>query len=316
MNQATATKVSQSMTDIDAAGRRPIQNYTMSMRAQRPHFGIHDEINCLPNPVPHRHEYFQIHVNLQGKTTHYLGSGQRPIEPGTVSFIMPFQVHYIPIMADASFYIINFSKNYLLPSLDLDGVEADEVSLDRVPELAPFRCQGMLDYAFDIEDTQRLETLCKRMAAEAAIDDTAGRLLIRGSLLELLGIVWRRFGDALRECEASGSQPQSRKQAIMRFTRHVTENLSGEITLASAAEACHLSPTHLAHLLKRETGKTFLELVTERRVDHAKSLLVFTNSSVTDICAKAGFSDASQFGRRFKQFVGSSPSEYRKMHQC
>jgi AraC-like DNA-binding protein/mannose-6-phosphate isomerase-like protein (cupin superfamily) len=292
-----------------------IQNYTMAARAQRSHFGIHDQSNCLPNPTPHRHEYFQIYVNLKGETTHFLGSGQRPIGPGTVSFVMPYRVHYIPNVADGSFYVINISKEYLLPALDLDVLEMDEVGLERAPELAPFRFQGFLDFQFDADDTTRMESLCKRMAVEAQRDDTASSILIRSCLLEMVGLVWRRYGDALRDCEANGLHLQSHKQAVLRFIRYVVKNLDQEITLTSAAAACYLSPTHLAHLLKKETGKTFLEIVTERRIDRAKSLLVFTGASINEVCATTGFTDVSHFARRFKQIVGASPTEYKKLHQ-
>jgi len=292
-----------------------IHNYTMALRAQRPHFGIHDQSNCLPNPAPHRHEYFQIYVNLKGSTTHYLGSGQRPIKPGTVSFVMPFRVHYIPNLPDGRFYVINASKGLLLPALDMDVLEMEEVPLHRAPELAPFRFQGFMDFVFRGKDASRLEALCRSMADEAARQDTASDMLIRGYLLELIGLVWRRYGDALSDHEARGLHLQSRRQAVLRFVRHITRNLRQELTLANTAEACYLSPTHLAHLLKKETGKTFLEIVTERRIDHAKSLLVFTDMPVGEVCENAGFTDLSHFARRFRQIVGLSPTEYKKLHR-
>ena len=106
-------------------------------RAQSAYFGIHNQSNCLPNPVAHRHEYFQIYVNLRGETTHYIGDQQRSIRPGTVSFVLPFVVHYIPNQADGQFYVINISKEYLLPSLDLDVFALSDVPLAHAPELAP-----------------------------------------------------------------------------------------------------------------------------------------------------------------------------------
>lgn len=314
MNQ-NATPLSEADVPGIFSDQESIHNYTMALRAQRPHFGIHDQTNCLPNPSPHRHEYFQIYVNLKGSTTHYLGSGQRPIAPGTISFVMPFRVHYIPNMLDGVFYVINVSKGFLLPSLDMDVLEMEEVPLSRAPELAPFRFQGFMDFRFRGKDFSHLKMLCQRMADEAARQDTASDMLIRACLLEMMGLVWRRYGDALTDYETRGVHLQSRRQAVLRFIRHINKNLSQEITLANAAEACYLSPTHLAHLLKKETGKTFLEIVTERRVDHAKSLLVFTDLSVSEICEGVGFADVSHFARRFKQVVGSSPSEYKKLHR-
>jgi len=40
------------------------------------------------------------------------------LRAGTVSFVLPFLVHYIPNAADGIFYIINISKDFLLPATD------------------------------------------------------------------------------------------------------------------------------------------------------------------------------------------------------
>ncbi|WP_223262326.1 AraC family transcriptional regulator [Variovorax beijingensis] len=295
-----------------------IRNYTMAARAQRAYFGIHDQSNCLPNPVPHRHEYFQIYVNTRGETRHYIGGSQRPIGPGTVSFVLPFLAHYIPNAADGVFHVINISKDYLLPSLDLDVFELSEVPLSRAPELAPFRFQHCLDFRFDAADTQHLQDLCERMAQEAQRppgEATASHLLIRSHLLNLIGMVWRRYGEEFRLCEAQGMVLQSYKQAVLRCIRYITQNLARELTLADAAQASHVSATHLSHLLKSETGKTFLELVTERRIERAKTLLAFTSASAAEIGESTGFGEPTHFARRFRQMTGSTPSAYRRRFQ-
>ncbi|WP_259651975.1 AraC family transcriptional regulator [Variovorax sp. UMC13] len=300
------------------AARAAISNYTMAARAQRAYFGIHDQSNCLPNPVPHRHEYFQIYVNTRGETTHYIGGSQRPIAAGTVSFVLPFLVHYIPNAADGVFHVINISKDYLLPALDLDVFELSEVPLSRAPELAPFRFQHCLDFRFDAHETLQLQDLCERMAQEAQRppgEDTASHLLIRSHLLHLIGMVWRRYGEDFRDCEARGMALQSYRPAVLRCIRYISQNLAQELTLGDAAQASHVSATHLAHLLKGETGKTFLELVTERRIERAKTLLVFTAASAAEIGESTGFGEPAHFARRFRQMVGSTPSAYRRSFQ-
>jgi len=302
----------------DGEKRASIRNYTMAARAQSAYFGIHDQSNCLPNPVPHRHEYFQIYVNIRGESTHYIGDQQRPIRSGTISFVLPFVVHYIPNPADGQFYVINISKEYLLPSLNLDVFALSDVPLAHAPELAPFRFQHCLDFQFDELDTHYLQQLCERMAQEALQSpsgDTASNLLIRSHLLNLIGMVWRRYGDKIRSCEASGRHLQPYKQSVLRCMRYITDNLSGELTLGDAAQASHVSATHLAHLLKNETGKTFLELVTERRIERAKSLLVFTSASAAEIGQSTGFGEPNNFARRFRQIVGSTPLAFRRQFQ-
>lgn len=301
------------------AARASISNYTMAARAQRAYFGIHDQSNSLPNPVPHRHEYFQIYVSIRGATTHHIGGHQRPIGPGTVGFVAPFMVHYIPNAPDGVFHIINASKEYLLPSLDHDVLELSEVPLRRAPELAPFRFQHCLDFRFGDVDTHKLHELCVEMAWEAKrapAEDPASQLLVRSHLLRLFGMVWRQYHDQFMQLDAQGVGMQTHKQAVVRCVRFIIHNLGQELTLSDAAQASCVSTTHLAHLLKSETGKTFLELLTERRMERAKTLLAFTSESAANIGECVGFNDPAHFARRFRQIEGLTPSAFRQRFQA
>lgn len=303
---------------ISGAAGAAISNYTMAARAQHAYFGIHDQSNHLPNPVPHRHEYFQIYVSICGDTTHYIRGVQRPIGPGTVGFVEPFMVHYIPNAPDGVFHIINVSKDYLFPSLDQDVLELSEVSLARAPELAPFRFQHYLDFRFDDIETRKLHDMCLEMAREAKRgpgDDPAIQLLVRGHLLRLFGMVWSRYRDQFKQLEAQGLGMQSHKQAVVRCVRFINHHLDRELTLSDAAQASFVSATHLAHLLKSETGRTFLELLTERRMERAKTLLAFTSESVANIGEGVGFGDPANFARRFRKIEGVTPTLYRQKFQ-
>jgi len=296
------------------AERAVIANYTMAARAQHANFGIHDQSNCLPNPIAHRHEYFQIYVNVHGETTHFIGGKQQAISPGTVSFIQPFTVHYVPNAADGIFHIVNISKSYLLPALDADVLELDWVPLARAPELAPFRFQAVLDFRFEPIDMRVLHQLCIKMALEAqkfSADAPGSWLLIRSYLLQLFGMVWHHYGSQFAQLDAQGVTVQARKKAVVRCIRFITQNLARELTLDTAAQASCVSASHLAHLLKSETGRTFLELITERRIERAKVLLACTAESVATIGECVGFSDPTHFARRFRQIEGMTPTDWR-----
>jgi AraC-like DNA-binding protein len=98
--------------------------------------------------------------------------------------------------------------------------------------------------------------------------------------------------------------------------RHVDAHLaSNALSLTSAAAAAFLSPNYLTHLIKKETGRTFVEWVTERRIARAKELLANDNRRIKDIAFLVGYRDEAYFSRRFRQSVGQSPSDFRDMHR-
>ncbi|MDB5798246.1 MAG: bacterial regulatory helix-turn-helix protein AraC family protein 43 [Paucimonas sp.] len=286
-------------------------NYRMAERASHLDFGIRSQDTALPNPAPHRHEYLQIHVQLQGTTRHFLDGVYRPVVPGTLCFILPFKTHYIPTVPGSRYFILNVSLNYLLPSLDLDPLDLADMPIERAPELALFRFQSQLDFVLDAQGIAQVTTLCEAIMQEDAGRTTGSTIMIRGYLLQLIGLVWRTYGERLKQL--SGDQPTAaaRRQAMSKLLAYFRDHIEQTISLSDAAAAVHLSPTYLAHLVKRETGKTFVELLTGRRIARAKELLVHTDLSVKEIAYRSGFTDVAYFSRRFRQVEGCTPLSVR-----
>jgi AraC-like DNA-binding protein len=84
--------------------------------------------------------------------------------------------------------------------------------------------------------------------------------------------------------------------------------------MTDASAAAFLSPNYLANLLRKETDRTFTDLVTERRIERAKELLSSTSLLVREIAHQCGFTDEAYFNRRFRQWVGSTPRNFRREH--
>lgn len=294
--------------------RRPelaFSNYSMAERASHPDFGIRSQDTALPNPAPHRHEYLQIHVQLEGTTRHFLDGAERPVGAGTLCFILPFRTHFIPTVANSRYYILNVSLYYLLPALEVDPLDLSEVPIERAPELAPFRFQSQLDYVLDAQGTREVAALCDAIMREDAARATGSTIMIRGYLLQLIGMVWRKYGTRLKELATEQPSGPTRRQTMARLMAYLRGRDEQPVSLSDAASAVHVSPTYLAHLVKRETGKTFVELLTARRIARARELLVHTDLTVKEIAFRCGFTDVAYFNRRFRQFEGCTPLSVR-----
>ncbi len=83
------------------------------------------------------------------------------------------------------------------------------------------------------------------------------------------------------------------------------------LTLADAAGCAGLTPSYLSALFRRELGRTFTDLLTERRLDLAKRLLRETDLPIGQTARAAGFRDAHYFSALFKKHIGCSPTAYR-----
>ncbi len=290
---------------------RAIKTYAMSERVADTDFGIHDERAATRIGQAHRHEYFQLQLNLAGTAQSHIGATVRALTPGSLAFVLPFRVHRIERAPDSRFYVINFTRRFLRPELDVDPLDLEDVPLDHVPELAPFLFQEFMDFRLGGDELGFAGAACRRMAGENAQRRFCSLEIIRAHLMLLIGTVCRRYEHELLGLSASQAQRKSRRDALARVMRHVRENLGRRITLSSAAAAADLSPNYLAHLIKKETGKTFTDLVTERRMEKAQELLAHTTLRIAEIAAEVGFEDEAYFARRFRQRFRLAPRDYR-----
>lgn len=288
--------------------------YGMQERADHLDFDIRFEGARDVLARPHRHEYFQIQVSIEGGSEQLIGGARRPFTAGHMSFVLPFKVHVVPHPPGARYAIVNFAQRFLWPELPLgEGAALEDVPLQHLPELAPFVLQERLDFHFDAADFARILAWLEELRAlnEARRLGSVGA--IRGILLQLLGLTCRRHEAALlallQQQPAAGAPP--RNDALQRVLRYLREHLQEEITLHDAAAAAMLSPNYLAHLLKQQTARTFTELLTERRLEHAKQLLLGSNQRIADIAQLSGFSDAAYFARRFRRWTGMTPRQFR-----
>jgi len=93
-------------------------------------------------------------------------------------------------------------------------------------------------------------------------------------------------------------------------------NLFRPLTVADIARHAEYSPSRLAHLFSKSTGRTVKETLTNLRMERAAELLERTNQRVKEVAAQVGMSRADGgsggFGRAFKTWSGGlTPGGYR-----
>jgi Response regulator containing CheY-like receiver domain and AraC-type DNA-binding domain len=84
-----------------------------------------------------------------------------------------------------------------------------------------------------------------------------------------------------------------------------------ELSLQRVTDHLAVSVSYFSTVFKSETGVTFLEYLTELRMEKAKQILLHTDRKSYEIAEEIGFSDAHYFSLAFKRFTGTSPRAYR-----
>ena len=92
----------------------------------------------------------------------------------------------------------------------------------------------------------------------------------------------------------------------------IETDISAELSLSTLAKRQGISAGHLATVFKKETGKTVLEYIIEKRIEHARYRLSTTNLQIQTVALHCGIVDVQHFSKLFKKKTGKTPTEYRK----
>ncbi len=142
-------------------------------------------------------------------------------------------------------------------------------------------------------------------------DDTTGRLLSQ-TLTEALRV---------RLIDRFAPPPQPRTPAARTLTpaeqnlllRHIDHQsrVQGETSLETLAECVGMSTGTFTRAFAAAFHTTPHQFILDRRIAHAKDLLLTTAQSITEISLATGFSTHSHFTTTFRKRVGLPPTDYR-----
>ena len=99
---------------------------------------------------------------------------------------------------------------------------------------------------------------------------------------------------------------------LKKALEYIDENYgSDELSLSAVAEQVGMSANYFSAIFSQNMQKTFIEYVTDKRIEKAKKLLRQTDRPLGEIAKAVGYKDAHYFGFVFKKLQGCSPREYR-----
>jgi AraC-type DNA-binding domain-containing proteins len=90
------------------------------------------------------------------------------------------------------------------------------------------------------------------------------------------------------------------------------QNNYKDATLASVAEHFHFHPNYLNSIIKKFQGNNFTYVLQEAKFKKAGLLLKSSDLPIIDVARSIGYENTSFFYKKFKEYFGSSPTEYRK----
>ena len=114
----------------------------------------------------------------------------------------------------------------------------------------------------------------------------------------------------LLECTDTLEFSYQEQSVIMKVLRYIEENYRTG-SLAEISSLLHYERTSLSRLISKKTGRTFTQLMQDKRLSQAAWFLLNTDERVDDIAGMVGYENMSHFHNLFSRCYGKSPKHYR-----
>lgn len=145
--------------------------------------------------------------------------------------------------------------------------------------------------------------LVVRLYKEFYEQDAVSRIAIEGLVLEMLAHCYRA---------SSGSAKTGRPRWLKEAHDIVHDDYANGLSLSTIAKRVGVHPVYLATEFRRSYGCSIGDYIRWLKVEKACTLLAGSTTSLADIAAALEFSHQAHFSRTFKDYMGITPSEYRK----
>lgn len=242
---------------------------------------------------PHKHSsYFEIIYLSQGSGSHTIDYAQFPIKPPTVFFVRKEQVHHWDITSVPEGYVLLLKKAFIDKSFDSEL----KVLLSKISGLSYLH----------IQDKASIEVLFELLTKESETISENNFSIIEGLLKALLGKILDQVFSRINEVKIKADLFQSFRDLLSQSTQ-IKNNVAYYAALLNS------TPQNLNIACRKAVSQSASEIVAEHIISEAKRLLIYTNSTISDISYSLEFRDPSHFVKYFKRYTGHTPLMFRKL---
>lgn len=250
----------------------------------------------------HTHDYVEVIYMCSGQTTHIVNGKEMKLEQGDLLFLSQNATHEV-CRAGEGDIAVNFIvlPEFFSAPLAMIGEEQTPLRKFLVDCLCGESAGAGYLY-FDVSEVKPIQNLLENLLW-ILIRETPNKRKMSQMTMALLLMQLLAHTETLATADPEDA-------IVWQVLRYVEGNYAAA-SFAELTRALHYDASWLSRQIKRKTGKTFTQLVQERRLAQAAFLLRNTDRNVSDIANAVGYENISYFHRVFAESFGKSPKHYR-----
>jgi AraC-like DNA-binding protein len=157
--------------------------------------------------------------------------------------------------------------------------------------------------------TAPMQEILRAIRREAEVHGPGIRHRVRALSTNLTVLVARMVHESVAP-EPSAAQPHA--PLVNQIKEYLLRNFARELTLGEIAWHVRKSEEHVSRVFRKVTGQTVFDYLRTIRLENAKTLLIDSDRTLTEIARQAGFGSLALFSRNFAQYVGQTATAYRR----
>ncbi len=256
--------------------------------------------------VLHTREFLKIIYVISGRGKKIVNGVEFHLQPGSLFLILPEDITAYEISSEKiEIYNILFTPPFISEAIKRMSDNFGFFSSMFINSSSSVRLSDVL---YITKSNKEIAHLVTKLYDEYAGRQRNYKALLRLYLSELLLIMERMYKPKKGVRSA---------QVLSAYIQHIIdEHFTEDFNLDYLAQNIGVSKHHLCRVFQEQTGTTIISSLKNRRILHAKALLLESDLAITLICYECGFNDLSYFYRSFKELNGVNPGQYRQNHSA
>lgn len=217
-------------------------------------------------------------------------------------FTPPGVVHSFEVEQDPAGFVVTCSDDIIASLM----VEADDIWIRDVFE------HGRIMF-FDPADEswQNACNILQLACQEEQRGDYQKRNVMQAAINIVLIIALRQALETYPKQREIGMDPSICDRLLVA----IEHNFRNEHSVEAYASQLGVSPVRLNLECKTRRGMSVKQLITNRIIQEAKRLLIYSSRPVSELAYELGFNDHAYFSRVFRNQTGQSPKTFREAHR-
>lgn len=253
--------------------------------------------------APHLHYFYEILWFQEGAGKHTMDFMEYDIQPNTIFFISPGQVHHFDHTQGYKGVSIKMCTDFMKDEADTNNTLL-KYSVFHTFDTAPF-------YRVNNEVAHTLQHLVQQMEEEMKYQNCFGNTDILKSLIRIFLIQVLRHGEQNSELPMSNLKPAH--ILFIKFRKLVEQEYKHMHTVQEYADRLNVAQRTLHKCVNECSHTSPLSFINERIMLEAKRLVKYSNLMIKEIAFDLGFDDPSYFIKLFKKKTGYLPSDFREL---